>query len=213
MFEVPKELRTVLYESTILIDESYLLFFRESMQRELAQIKEVLSKLSPSQQAFLLTSLAIEHGLLTRNSPRPRPTWEARTGDDRDLTTEQFVAKHYAAEKAVVTPRPQWNKDGPYGDRPADFIAKAYRPEMLAKTLHRGIIADKALVAKLASWLRSHPMPEGVDIPTRTEWNTRQLAAYEQIGEPLRPLHSEESRLHNVLRGRLYNVRKGQPGR
>ncbi len=110
------------------------------------------------------------------------PRWETRRGDDLELTPEEFVTKYYAAEKAKVTPRPLWDEAGPYGNRPAEFIAEAYAPEMAAGTLHRKMIANdtetgKDLVGKLSSWLRSHRMPKGVDIPTYPEWNTRQLAA------------------------------------
>ena len=40
-----------------------------------------------------------------------RPRWETRRGDDLELTPEEFVAKHYASEKAAVTPRPVWQPE------------------------------------------------------------------------------------------------------
>lgn len=82
-----------------------------------------------------------------RAKSKPRAKWEKRKGADADLSPPEFVAKHYAAE-------------------------------MAAGTLHRGVIAqeDKPLAIKLANWLRTHPMPEGIDIPTLPKWNTRQLA-------------------------------------
>jgi hypothetical protein len=113
-----------------------------------------------------------------RSTTEPRPRWETRQGDDFALTPEQFVTKHYAAEKAAVTPRPVWDRNGPYGHRPADFVAMAYGPEMAAGTLHRKMIAQeqRELWIKLKGWLKSRPMPDGIDIPTYPEWNTRQLA-------------------------------------
>jgi tetratricopeptide (TPR) repeat protein len=85
-----------------------------------------------------------------RAAAKPRPKWEHRKGADVDLSPPEFIAKHYAAE-------------------------------MAAGTLHRGLIGqeDKPLAVKLANWLRTHPMPENVDIPTLPEWNTRQLAKLE----------------------------------
>jgi hypothetical protein len=138
------------------------------------------------------------------------PRWESRSPHDFELTPAEFVEKYYRAEKALVTPRPRWDKIGEYGNRPAEFIAMAYAPEMAAGTLHRGVISAEQpeLVVKLASWLRSHPMPEGVRIPTQFEWNTNQIEAYRQKG---RPLGTEETRLRSVLRGRRYNVSKGKP--
>jgi hypothetical protein len=104
-----------------------------------------------------------------------RPRWESRQGDDLTLTSEAFVTKYYAREKAAVTPRPVWSKGGRYADRPAEFIAMAYAPEMAAGTLHRGLL-DSKLAAKLTSWLRNHSMPHGLDIPTKWEWLRREEA-------------------------------------
>ena len=105
-------------------------------------------------------------------SSATRPRWESRDGDDVHLTPEAFVEKYYAVEKAAVTPRPPWNKNGPYGEKPAEFIAIAYKPEMAAGTLHRGLIGveQPALRTKLNSWLRHHELPEGVDVPTQQQW-------------------------------------------
>lgn len=88
-----------------------------------------------------------ERSATTRAKAKPRPKWEDRKGADAKLSPPEFIAKHYATE-------------------------------MAAGTLHRGVIAqeDKALAVKLANWLRTHPMPGGIDIPTLPEWNTRQLA-------------------------------------
>jgi tetratricopeptide (TPR) repeat protein len=97
---------------------------------------------------------------------KPRVLWENRKDEDAKLTPPEFIAKHYAAE-------------------------------MAAGTLHRGVIAqeDKPLAVKLASWLRSNPMPEGVDIPTKPEWNTRQLAKLHDD-----PAAQEIIRLHEVAK-------------
>jgi hypothetical protein len=96
-----------------------------------------------------------------------RALWDNRQGADAKLTPPKFIAKHYAAE-------------------------------MAAGTLHRGMIGqeDKSLAVKLANWLRTHPMPEGVDIPTLPEWNTRQLAKLED-GE-----FERLARLHEVAKTR-----------
>ena len=163
-----------------------------------AQFWQAINNMSPQERRAAIVEAARREGLVTLAAPEPasvaevpytatepRPVWDTRAGDDLHLTPEQFVAKYYAAEKAAVTPRPQWDKEGKFGNRPADFIAIAFRPEMLAKTLHRGVVAaeQKDLAVKLASWLRSHEMPKGVDIPTQPEWNTRQLEAHKLDGK------------------------------
>lgn len=104
---------------------------------------------------------------------KPRPQWELRKGADAKLSPPEFIAKHYAAE-------------------------------MAAGTLHRGMIAqeDKPLAVKLASWLRSHPMPEGIDIPTKPEWITRGIEAGKaRQASVVRP-RTEGQRLYDALRGR-----------
>jgi hypothetical protein len=82
-----------------------------------------------------------------RPKAKPRAKWEARKGVDLKLSPPKFIAKHYSVE-------------------------------MASGTLHRGVIRneDPALHVKLRNWLRTHDMPEGVDIPTLPEWNTRRLA-------------------------------------
>jgi hypothetical protein len=117
-----------------------------------------------------------------RASTESRPRWETRQGDDLELTPEQFVAKHYAAKMAKVTPRPIWNEEGPYGNRPAEWIAIAYRPEMLAGTLHykmirHGTKTGNKLIKKLISLLRTH-RPELTEVLPGTHKQTYQ----ERIG-------------------------------
>lgn len=104
---------------------------------------------------------------------QPRAKWDARTGDDLKLSPAEFIAKHYAAE-------------------------------MAAGTLHRGVIAreDKPLAVKLASWLRSNPMPEGIDIPTKPEWITRQAEAGKAEPAP----RTEGQRIYDALRHRRYRA-------
>lgn len=110
----------------------------------------------------------------TMTRAKPRALWENREGADAKLSPPEFIAKHYAAE-------------------------------MAAGTLHRGVIAqeDKPLAVKLASWLRSHSMPEDVDIPTKPEWITREIAKSEQ---PLRA-RPEEMRLYEASRRRQVRMR------
>ncbi len=122
-------------------------------------------------------SLAQYHAALDAAAPapvtkaKPRPKWEDRKGADAKLSPPEFIAKHYAAE-------------------------------MTAGTLHRGIIAqgDKPLAVKLASWLRSHPMPENIDIPTKPEWITRQAEAGK--ARPAPAPRTQGQRLYDALRGR-----------
>ncbi len=82
-----------------------------------------------------------------------------------------------------------WNKDNAPDENPAVFAWRAYATEAEARTLHLGVIRqeDEPLAVKLVSWLRSpanrEQVPEGFDIPTKPEWNTRQL---EKAGNPPR---------------------------
>jgi hypothetical protein len=79
---------------------------------------------------------------------------------------------------APAAPRLKWDVDRDPDETPAAFAWRAYAAEAKAGTLHRGVIAheDKLLHKKLSNWLRTYPMPEGIDIPTETQWNTQQLA-------------------------------------
>lgn len=98
------------------------------------------------------------------------------------------------------THRLKWEKDALPDENPAVFAWRAYQAEAKAGTLHRGRIAqeDKPLAIKLSNWLRTHSMPEGVDIPTLPEWNTRQLANAETWREAFRLYHAARRRARNL---------------
>jgi tetratricopeptide (TPR) repeat protein len=111
----------------------------------------------------------------------------ARTFSEREL--KEYVQKGEVAaavlrerettsRSATATPRLKWDTDRLPDENPATFAWRAYAAEAKAGTLHRGVIysEDRELHRRLNSWLRSHPMPEGIDIPAKPEWNTRQLA-------------------------------------
>ena len=124
---------------------------------------------------------------------------EARDTTARSTTTDRANAKL----------RLKWEKDRRKGENPAQFAWRAYAVEAAAGTLHRGLIykENRELHRRLNSWLRSHPMPEGIDIPTKPEWNTRLLAKFDR---PLRPrVSGEEGRLYNVAR--LRRRKRGAP--
>ena len=100
------------------------------------------------------------------------------------LKALQREAAQQAAQRR--TRRLKWDKDALPDENPAQFAWRAYQAEAKAGTLHMGVIRqdDKKngteLAVKLVSWLRSpanrQQLPEGFDIPTKPEWNTRQLA-------------------------------------
>jgi hypothetical protein len=131
---------------------------------------------------------AFKHTLLRRRCDaghaRPRPLWEDRKGEDAKLSPPEFIAKHYAAE-------------------------------MKAGTLHRGVIAqhDKALAAKLPSWLRTHKMPKNIDIPTLPEWNTRQLEKLSTLRATLHatPIGREVQRLAQAAKRRAHGLVHAAP--
>jgi hypothetical protein len=89
----------------------------------------------------------------------------------------QREAAQQAAQRKPGTRRLKWEKDARSDENPAAFAWRAYQAEAKAGTLHRGVIGreDKDLAVKLGNWLRTHDMPEGIDIPTKPEWNTREL--------------------------------------
>jgi hypothetical protein len=94
------------------------------------------------------------------------------------LQREAAAGARETTGRAKAEPRLKWEKDALPDENPAAFAWRAYKAEAEAGTLHRGLVGreDKSLAVKLASWLRTHDMPEGIDIPTLPEWNTRQLA-------------------------------------
>ncbi len=114
--------------------------------------------------------------------------------------------------RTPAKPRLRWGTDNAPDENPAAFAWRAYQDEAKAGTLHRGIIGqeDKPLSVKLASWLRSHPMPEGIDIPTKPEWIARRLAEAKTAPRPVR-VWTEEGRLYQSARYRAKKAaeRKG----
>lgn len=104
--------------------------------------------------------------------------------------------------RATAKPRLKWGKDNAPGENPAAFAWRAYQAEAKAGTLHRGLIGqeDSLLRRDLNNWLRTHAKPEGFDIPTKPEWNTRQLQA--KAERPLRETRTEEGRLRAAQRYR-----------
>ncbi|WP_158920934.1 hypothetical protein [Acidisphaera sp. S103] len=98
-------------------------------------------------------------------------------------------------KRARAKPRLKWGKDNRLDENPAAFAWRAYQTEAKAGTLHRGVIGheDKPLAIKLANWLRSNPVPDGIDIPTKPEWNTRQLAKAKEPPRDVRGWSSEAS--------------------
>jgi hypothetical protein len=120
-----------------------------------------------------------------------------------------ITARSTTTHRAKAKPRLKWEEDRREGENPSQFAWRAYAVEAAARTLHRGLIhrENPELHRRLNSWLRSHPMPEGIDIPTKPEWHTRLLAKFDR---PLRPRASaEEGRLYNVAR--LRRRQRGAP--
>jgi hypothetical protein len=97
--------------------------------------------------------------------------------------------------------RLKWERDRIKGEDPARFAARAYAPEIAAGVMHRGVIfaEDRPLHRNLNNWLRANKLPEGIDIPTKSEWLTRKIAEFER---PLRATKSYEGRLREVKRYR-----------
>jgi hypothetical protein len=115
------------------------------------------------------------------------------------------AARETTSQSAKGTPRLKWENDRQPDENPAAFAWRAYAAEASAGKLHRGVIhaEDPPLYWKLTVWLRSHSMPEEIDIPTKPEWNTRQLA---EAGAPVKPgrrfIRTEQARLYDAARYR-----------
>jgi hypothetical protein len=115
--------------------------------------------------------------------------------------------------ESLAERRLKWDTDRQPGEGPAQFAWRAYAAEAAAGTLHRGIIhsEDEPLYWKLIVWLRWHPMPNGIDIPTKPEWNTRQIDVRRvKQGSTWRiKLRTEEQRFDEVLKKRRRVRAKG----
>lgn len=149
----------------------------------------------------------------------PDRLWKAAEAEKlRETAAAKAETTHPAAPPP---PRPQWPRDATpeESDNPAAFAWRAYAAEAKAGTLHRGIIAqdDKkngtTLRDDLVSWLRSAKnqarVPEGFDIPTKPEWNTRQLAKVDPATlrrEPVKP-QTIEAKLYDVAQKRRSRAR------
>jgi hypothetical protein len=119
----------------------------------------------------------------------------------KQLAAGEITARENTA-RATEPPRLKWETDRRPNENPAAFAWRAYAVEAAAGTLHRGVIhaEDPELHRRLNSWLRSHPMPEAIDIPTKPEWNTRQIEAGR--AKPAARPRTEGQRLYDVNRVR-----------
>jgi tetratricopeptide (TPR) repeat protein len=106
--------------------------------------------------------------------------------------------------RVTAPPRLKWEPGRQPDENPAQFAWRAYQAEAKAGTLHRGVIyrEDRELHRRLNSWLRSNEMPEGIDVPTLPEWNTRQIEAAKAGGKPLSAPSTPEARLREAARYR-----------
>jgi hypothetical protein len=125
---------------------------------------------------------------------------------ERRLAFRNMIEAFLEESESLAGQRLKWHTDRQPGEGPAQFAWRAYAPEAAAGTLHRGIIhgEDEPLYWKLIVWLRAHPMPKGIDIPTKPEWNTRQIEARRaKQGSTWRlRLRTEEQRIDEVLTSR-----------
>ena len=152
----------------------------------------------PSQGIAAAAGEIREHGTV---EPRPASLAPSET---HSKTLKMGAAASETTDRAIAALRLKWDTDREPDEDPAHFAARAYAAEMAAGTLHRGVIAqeDKPLAVKLASWLRSHPMPEDIDIPTLPEWNTRQIEAGKAKPTAASRPRTEGNRLYSALRRR-----------
>lgn len=121
--------------------------------------------------------------------------------DDVRKTLEQLATRS-ATKDATQPPRAKWKaREGADPNlSPLEFIAKHYAAEMANGTLHRGLITreDKPLAMQLVHWLRSHPMPEGMHIPTRADRHDRETTQNKEA-------RSYAAKVRSATRRRLRN--------
>lgn len=133
------------------------------------------------------------------NMPSDRLPALAKLIDEFERTNGEVAA----SQPAKQSPRPKWPQDALPGENPAYFAWRAYAVEAAAGTLHLGVIRqeNEALAVKLVSWLRSpanrKQVPEGFDIPTKPEWNTRQIEAGK--AKPAPAPRTEGQRLYDAV--------------
>jgi hypothetical protein len=110
--------------------------------------------------------------------------------------------------RATAEPRLKWETDRQPDENPATFAWRAYDAEAKAGTLHRGVIysEDRELHRRLNSWLRTYDMPEGIDIPTKPEWITRQIEAGR--ANPAPSPRTEGQRLYEAEKTRRWRSRQ-----
>jgi hypothetical protein len=128
-----------------------------------------------AREYFALAAKALEKGLSVA---------ELDEAIEDKLAAKMGATARETTGRATGEPRPLWPDDAlpEERDNPAAFAWRAYAVEAAAGTLHLGVIRqeDEPLAVKLVSWLRSpanrKQVPEGFDIPTKPEWNTRRLA-------------------------------------
>jgi hypothetical protein len=119
--------------------------------------------------------------LIAAAKPRPkRPKWKTRKGTDRNLTVPEFILKYHKLEIEAGT---------------------------LTKATLR---ADRDLYRDFFAWQRHHKLPpELANLPTKKEWNDRQLR---ERGTPSR---SEDIGLYEAARHRAAKpcgaARPGRP--
>jgi hypothetical protein len=122
-----------------------------------AQFWQVIDKMSPQERRAAIVAAARREGLVLA-APIP--------------------ALAETSSSAAAQPRLMWLRDRREGETAPDFIFRAYAAEREAETLHRGIILneDRSLYRALYKWLGVAGNALTFDLPTESEWNTRQLA-------------------------------------
>jgi hypothetical protein len=154
---------------------------------------------------------ALENAAREMSAPA-QPDQQATLAADAAGTLQQAATDACTPQPADdSTLRLKWGQDSEPDENPAAFAWRAYQAEAEAGTLHRGVILrnDDSLYRALRYWLESNPMPEGIDIPTKKVWNTRQIEAGKaERGKIIPPPRTTKQRLYEVARDR---IRKGHP--
>jgi tetratricopeptide (TPR) repeat protein len=179
---------------------------------KIESINEVSSRLDQLSRALALTiqdkynSYIMAGGLQNLNDVAARLGFAF--ADAKEILEAAAKAARETTGRATAAPRLKWKLDAGHDENPAAFAWRAYAVEAAAGTLHLGVIRqeDEPLAVKLVSWLRSpanrKQVPEGFDIPTLPEWNTRQIEAGKAKPAAAPRPRTEGNRLYSALRRR-----------
>jgi hypothetical protein len=193
-------LRLVAILSNDVADASVLYFIEQTddAKRRLVEAEQELynsSRMLQRAEYYAAANDACDRGLSVGEL---QEAIEQKLADKGKASSREITGRE-AAEPHPV--RLKWETDRQPDENPAAFAWRAYQTEAAVGKLHQGLIYDenRELYRRLRSWLRSHPMPEDIDIPTKRDWITRQIEAGRAKPASVSRPRTEEQRLYEAV--------------